>query len=193
MVRILRLHRLGDLGALHDGWAGWMINARSGELVSPSGYTFEPKGFANWQGICEQARMWRQDYDRRAARGVGALAPARPQAVTLQPEVWQAEVVTEALPSPPIGADPLLTALLQLLGPVAEEVALRTAGAATRAQRAAPVSPAGLRNLTLLQQRPREPGEPHSSAVCDGSTRGHDGATIGPSFQRKSSHGRGDQ
>lgn len=39
--------------------------------------------------------------ERRAAGGVGALAPARPQAVTLQPEVWKAEVTTEALPSPP--------------------------------------------------------------------------------------------
>lgn len=196
MVRLLRLHRLGDLGALHDGWAGWMINARSGELVSPSGYTFEPKGFANWPSICERARLWQQDYERRAAGGVGALAPARPTAVTLQPEVWQAEVITEALPSPPTGADSLLTALCRLLAPALEVQALGSvlaaAPAATRVSAARLVT-AAARNSTHIQQRGQEADKPHSSAVCDESTWGHDGAIMGPSSQRKCGHVRGDQ
>ncbi|MBD8900366.1 hypothetical protein IHE46_15445 [Rhodanobacter sp. DHG33] len=121
MVRLLRLRRLGDLGALHDGWAGWMVNGRTGELVSPSGYTFQPLRLANWTVVYAQARLWQEDYERRTAGGVGALAPARPQAVTLQPEVWEARVVTEALPSPPIEAIPQLTAFLAL-GRVLERV-----------------------------------------------------------------------
>lgn len=192
MIRILRLHRLGDLGALHDGWAGWMINARTGELVSPNGYTFEPKRFSNWQGICERARLWQRDYERRASGAVGALAPARPQAVTLQPEVWQAEVITEALPSPPIGADPLLTALLGLIAPALEGLALPPTSPPARAERAQPVS-SGVRGLSLLKQVAQTTTKSHSSAVCEVSTRGHDGATMGPSSKRKSSHGRGDQ
>ncbi|ODU74734.1 MAG: hypothetical protein BGP10_01785 [Rhodanobacter sp. 68-29] len=100
-VRLLRLHRLGDVGALHDRWAGWIVNSRTGELISPSGYSFQPGRLANWTVVYAEARLWHEEYERRAAGGVGALAPARPQAVTLQPEVWKAEVTTEALPSPP--------------------------------------------------------------------------------------------
>lgn len=40
-VRRLRLLRCGDLGALHDDWAGWALTPR-GELVSMNGYRFEP-------------------------------------------------------------------------------------------------------------------------------------------------------
>ncbi len=114
VVRLLRLRRLGEIGGLHAGWDGWMLNSRTGELVSPNGYAFQPQRLACWTVVCEQARLWREDYERRALGGVGALAPARPQAVTLQPEVWEAEVITEALPSPPIEADSTLTALLAL-------------------------------------------------------------------------------
>ena len=39
-VRLLRLKRIGDLGALHDRWAGWIINERTSELVSPNDYSF---------------------------------------------------------------------------------------------------------------------------------------------------------
>jgi hypothetical protein len=81
-VRLLRLHRLGDLGALHDAWAGWTLHARTGELVSPNGYRFEPGKLALWPLLCEQARFWRQDFARRTAGGVGAKPP-RGEAVTL--------------------------------------------------------------------------------------------------------------
>jgi len=36
------LKRTGDLGALHDGCAGWVLNERTAELVSPNGYSFQP-------------------------------------------------------------------------------------------------------------------------------------------------------
>lgn len=70
-------HRLGDLGALHDAWSGWTLHARTGELVSPNGYRFEPGKLAMWPLLCEQARFWRQDFARRTAGGVGGEAPAR--------------------------------------------------------------------------------------------------------------------
>ena len=74
-VRLLRLHRLGDLGALHDAWAGWTLHARTGELVSPNGYRFEPGKLALWPLLCEQARFWRQDFARRGGRTSPAVRP----------------------------------------------------------------------------------------------------------------------
>lgn len=65
-VRLLRLKRAGDLGALHDGWAGWTLNERTAELVSPNGYSFQPGRLQVWPLLCEQARFWRDDYGRRA-------------------------------------------------------------------------------------------------------------------------------
>lgn len=99
-VRLLRLKRTGDLGALHDGWAGWIINERTAELVSPNGYSFEPGKLQVWPLLCEQARFWRQDYAQRAARGVGATAPA----LTLLPEAVEAAPRAAAANVVPIGA-----------------------------------------------------------------------------------------
>ena len=70
-VRLLRLLRCGDLGALHEGWAGWTLTSR-GELVSANGYRFEPWRLAQWPIVAEQARFWRQGYDQSVAGGVGA-------------------------------------------------------------------------------------------------------------------------
>lgn len=78
-VRLLRLRRLGDLGALEPAWAGWTLN-RNG-LWSPDGKQHRPDMMKAWWLVCEQARFWRDDYDRRTLGGVGASAPARPQAV----------------------------------------------------------------------------------------------------------------
>lgn len=81
VVRLLRFLRLGDLGALDDAWAGWTVN-RNG-LWSPDGKRYHQGTMRHWWITCEQARFWREDYDRRTLGGVGASAPARPQAVTL--------------------------------------------------------------------------------------------------------------
>jgi len=82
VVRLLRFLRLGDLGALDDAWAGWTVN-RNG-LWSPDGKRYHQGTMRHWWTTCEQARFWREDYDRRnPVGGVGASAPARPEAVTL--------------------------------------------------------------------------------------------------------------
>ena len=109
-VRLLRLKRIGDLGALHDRWAGWIINERTSELVSPNGYRFTPDKLAVWPLLCEQARFWRQDFAQRAARGVGATAPALtplPEAVEAAPRAAAGNVV-------PIGAAASLAAFARL-------------------------------------------------------------------------------
>ena len=74
VVRLLRFLRLGDLGALDEAWCGWTLN-RNG-LWSPDGKRYDQSAMRHWWITCEQARWWREDYDRRALGGVGAPAPA---------------------------------------------------------------------------------------------------------------------
>lgn len=74
VVRLLRIVRLGDLGGLDDAWAGWTIN-RNG-LWSPTGKKYDPDGMAKWWMVSEQARFFRDAYDRGLFGGVGAPAPA---------------------------------------------------------------------------------------------------------------------
>ena len=74
VVRLLRFVRLGDLGALDDAWDGWTLN-RNG-LWSPDGKRYHQGAMRHWWITCEQARWWREDYDRRTLGGVGAPAPA---------------------------------------------------------------------------------------------------------------------
>jgi DNA-binding transcriptional regulator YiaG len=100
VVRLLRFVRLGDLGALDAAWSGWTLN-RNG-LWSPDGKRFEPAGMRYWWLTSEQARFWRDDYDRRTLGGVGAPAPA----LTLQPEAGEAVQPIAAAPALPIKAAP---------------------------------------------------------------------------------------
>lgn len=37
LVRLARLELDGELGLIHDKWAGWKIHPKTGELVSPGG------------------------------------------------------------------------------------------------------------------------------------------------------------
>jgi hypothetical protein len=112
-VRLLRLLRCGDLGALHDDWSGWTIN-RLG-LHSPNGYVFQPWRMATWPMVAEQARFWRQDYDRRAGGGAGAVAPAsagaRPQAGSTLPAASQLNPAALATPAKIPATPPRQTAL----------------------------------------------------------------------------------
>jgi hypothetical protein len=106
VVRLLRLFRAGDVGGLNDAWAGWYLNPRTGELVSPNGYSFQPGSLAAWSLTCEQARFWRRDYDRRVELGrmPERLEGASPGA----PSTW----VADALYSPPlVVSDPSATPL----------------------------------------------------------------------------------
>lgn len=101
-VRLLRLTRLGDLGALHDGWAGWTMN-RNG-LWSPDGKHYPEPMMRRWWITCEQARFWREAYDLATAGGVGATPPRARERVTLLPGVGKAAEQADAAPSVPTGA-----------------------------------------------------------------------------------------
>lgn len=107
-VRLLRFVRLGDLGALDDAWDGWTLN-RNG-LWSPDGKRYHPAAMRHWWITCEQARWWREDYDRRTLGGVGASAPA----MTPQPAAGKAADQAAAALAHPIGAASTLTALAGL-------------------------------------------------------------------------------
>lgn len=74
VVRLLRIVRLGDLGGLDASWTGWTIN-RNG-LWSPTGKKYNPDGMSKWWLVSEQARFFRDAYDRGLFGGVGAQAPA---------------------------------------------------------------------------------------------------------------------
>lgn len=75
--------RLGDLGALEDGWAGWTLD-RTG-LHDPAGRSYRLDALRAWWITCEQARQWRRAYDAgmfgRGSRGrCAAPVPGSPAA-----------------------------------------------------------------------------------------------------------------
>ncbi|WP_425600621.1 DUF3653 domain-containing protein [Pinirhizobacter soli] len=111
----MRILRCGDLGALQPEWEGWVIN-RNG-LFPPDGRRFDQGGMRRWWLTQNQAACFRRAYDEgRILGGVGH----RP-AVTLQPEVVQATVVTEALPSP----QEAILQLAALLAPALRRMAIQ--------------------------------------------------------------------
>lgn len=65
-VKLLRLLRLGDLGALRSEWRGWTLN-RNG-IVSPSGDAYSRGDLGWWSLTCRQAECWRQDRERKRQR-----------------------------------------------------------------------------------------------------------------------------
>jgi hypothetical protein len=95
-VRLLRIIRLGDLGALDDTWAGWSIN-RNG-LWSPDGRQFRTEWMQRWWITLEQARFWREAYDRETLRGAGAQPLRGREAVPL---LIGATVEAEPVGTPP--------------------------------------------------------------------------------------------
>jgi hypothetical protein len=174
VVKLLRLYRLGDLGVLHGAWSGWILN-RNG-LWSPDGKRHDPGMMTAWWLTCEQARWWRQDYDQRAARGVGAPAPARPQAVTLQPEAVEAVSLASAVLLVPI--EVAIPANLPAL-PACTASAERSEAESVHAG----VWGGAPRNLTLIKTKQGRFLETALwrglSAIDMGPKWGHDGATIG--------------
>lgn len=99
VVKLLRLFRLGDLGALQPEWHGWSIG-RAG-LVSPEGYTYRRGDLSWWSLTCRQAEAWRLALSRPGrpaalkgqglARGRGAPVSEPPKAV-----VWAIKSVGES-------------------------------------------------------------------------------------------------
>lgn len=104
VVRLLRLCRLGDLGALNDQWSGWTLN-RNG-LWSPEGRGFHTAAMRHWYLTIEHARLWREAYDRGEIRGVG-----RSPAQTLQPAAGVAAKQAAAAQHGPTEAATTLTAV----------------------------------------------------------------------------------
>jgi hypothetical protein len=71
-VKLLRLLRSGDLGALRTEWRGLALN-RSG-IVSPEGIAYG-RGDLGWRSLtCRQAEAFRQ-YRAAQRRGGGAAVP----------------------------------------------------------------------------------------------------------------------
>ena len=71
VVRLLRILRLGDLGALSRDWSGWSLH--DGRLHSPEGRAFTPQESAWWALLVAQARAFVEG--RARLGGVGAAAP----------------------------------------------------------------------------------------------------------------------
>lgn len=62
-VRLLRLVRCGELGGLNDAWEGFRL--LRGVLYTPDGRGFPVEALRCWWLTVEQARFWREAYDRR--------------------------------------------------------------------------------------------------------------------------------
>lgn len=142
VVRLLRIVRLGDLGALDDRWDGWTLN-RNG-LWAPDGHRFDEHWMRRWWLVSEQARLFRMAYDRGEIRGVG-----RSPALTLQPEAGKAAQPAAAAQRFPVGAAATLTAFARDAGRAAGaagagKVVSLSEGAARSTSAAAARSAAGL-------------------------------------------------
>jgi hypothetical protein len=74
VVRLLRLLRQGDLGMLDSAWTGFRVE--HDVLVTPDGRTFTAASLRLWWSTVEQARFWRQAYDRTHAATGCAEHPA---------------------------------------------------------------------------------------------------------------------
>lgn len=78
VVRLLRLLRQGDLGALEDGWDGFRLVR--GKLVTPDGRAFRQEDLRRWWLTVEHARLFNKRYqaeseDRRRATAALPLSP----------------------------------------------------------------------------------------------------------------------
>lgn len=62
VVRLLRLKRLGDLGALAPAWDGWRLDGDA--LWSPEGFAYRVGEVGWWGLLVAQARAFRERYDR---------------------------------------------------------------------------------------------------------------------------------
>ena len=159
VVRLLRLTRMGDLGAMHDSWAGWIIN-RNG-LWSPDGKHYPEPAMRRWWMTCEQARFFREAYDATTRPSAGRSVPAAlpvADAEPLLPEAGMAAKQAAAAPSLPIGAASTLTAFAcrrasrEALPAAGKAVSLSVV-AARSGTAAAARSDAGLVNLSTSGTR----------------------------------------
>jgi len=78
-VRLLRLMRNGDLGALMPAWSGWVLN-RNG-LVAPDGKVYTQHTMRHWWWTCEQALFWQQRHSLEASAGRRPETPLTSEAI----------------------------------------------------------------------------------------------------------------
>jgi hypothetical protein len=140
-VRLLRLLRTGDLGALCDEWAGWTIN-RLG-LHAPAGRTYREGDMRRWWLTIEQAHLFLKNYEATTRPAAGRTVPAAAKVAAgdpLQPGAGMGAKQAEAAPSHPIEAVSTSTALAcrrRSAKPVAVSMAGDLATGAERFGRAA--------------------------------------------------------
>lgn len=77
-VKLLRLYRRGDLGALRPEWRGWTLN-RNG-LVSPEGVAYNRGDLGWWSLTCRQAEAFRRS--RAAQRRATGRSVSEPPEVS---------------------------------------------------------------------------------------------------------------
>jgi DNA-binding transcriptional regulator YiaG len=116
VVRLLRLLRLGDLGALDDSWTGWTVN-RNG-LWSPTGQRYNEPEMSRWWLTVEQSRLFREAYDvglfdafEAKPRGSGTTVPCVPGHSGRSVELLTQLLDRLALLADPSPAQPALLAL----------------------------------------------------------------------------------
>ena len=157
-VKLLRLLRGGDLGALRPEWRGWTLN-RNG-MVSPEGVAYSLGDLGWWSLTCRQAACWREDRHRQRQRGGGAAVP-EPPAVSARSAAPVGEPLAGSVPRPDV-APP--TAPVVAPKSVSEGVNRQARSRSSERQRARPA-----RGLSTTQQVTRKRGKRRSSAGCSGS------------------------
>lgn len=175
VVRLLRFVRLGDLGALEPAWAGFVLNRRG--LFSPDGRCFPVDALRCWWQVVEQARFWREDYDRKAQARRQASRDRR-------------EPVTLAVPMPPDGgAFDLVHAADVEAQAVAREVVrcpVPPATALTASRPLAAATPPQTMPIGAGEPTPkaRQAEQPHR-AQCAGPAAGLSGPRVASRYARR--------
>ena len=155
-VKLLRLLRSGDLGALRTEWRGWTIN-RNG-LVSPEGYAYSRGDLGWWSLTCRQAEAFRQSQRQRATGRSVTEPPSEP--------VRSAPLL--ASPGKPV---PVALSLPAGCCASAARRAVRCFGDAGKAVVPGPGAPApapGTGLVSFQKQRTREGGKAHKTTACSG-------------------------
>jgi len=76
-VKLLRLLRSVDLGALRTEWRGWTLD-RNG-MVSPEGFAYSLGDLGWWSLTCRQAEAFRRDRSLRQRGGGAAVSASAPR------------------------------------------------------------------------------------------------------------------
>ena len=155
-VKLLRLLRCGDIGALRPEWHGWTLN-RNG-MVSPEGVAYSLGDLGWWSLTCRQAEAFRRDRSGRQ-RGGGAAVP-EPLAVSVRS--------LSPVGEPPAGSAPRPDDI----PPTAPAVPPESVSEGVDGQPSCPRSERQraprARGLSITQQVRRERGKVRRGKACSG-------------------------